>query len=627
MLRAQEEQLRRATLEGAWLTDFYVLTTTEEGAAAVDALVRQAFQGSGPQIVTPVQTRTLTPEEQNYVLLHAATFTPSTRLEPHRATYELYRDATTLLPIQLAAYMAPALFEEGLAATKLERLPALGFYPDMPGAMAWAQQISTETGRITEALLRVAPERFFHTVFAADTGFGKSVAAERLCVESTVQLKSRTIVLGFAPGWTKLHFAPELAGRVVTYQLKPGAAVPFRWNPWRVGQRIQPEQQLFATCEIFMNAGRMGERQYGYMVRAAERMWTEAGVLVNSEPVLAHHRWGQVQNDEWDVLQPVWDTYGLSRVPGKPLALRDLTPWERQALAVYRSRATGFPEWLRILREMLEGRKVLETNDKGKVTEKQIGGLKHGTADYTSLEGLLLRLQVFGMGDLARMFAPGPDTVAVEDLGLLGPADAQWGVAILEGGAAMPAYPKAAIFGLVAWHLYHDAMARREAHINLRGGNQILQIYFEEANKILSGVNTGLSDGKANASAGTTEHFQTMWRDGRRYRVYLHLMVQSPSELPPGILSSCSNAWVGQLKSPADRDVIMALLAWSEKGFVDEDYKRFISRMPRTYGIIKLGYTDNPVYTAPVLARALLLDTREATDEEILAAYAVANGG
>lgn len=627
VLRAQEEQLRRATLEGAWLTDFYVMTATPTGAAAVDATVRQAFQGSGPQIITPVQTRALPQAEQDYLRLHAATFAPSTRLEPRRATYELYRDATTLLPIQLAAYMAPALFEEGLASTKLERLPALAFYPDMPGQMVWAQQISTETGQLTDTLLRVSPERFFHTVFAADTGFGKSVAAERLCVESTRVLKSRTIVLGFAPGWTKLQFAPGLQNRVITYQLQPGAVVPFRWNPWQVGKRIQPEQQLFATCEIFMNAGRMGERQYGYMVRAAERMWLEGGVLVNSDPVLNHRRWGEVQADEWAVLQPVWARHSLTRTVGGTLYLRDLTPWERQALAVFRSRNTGLPRWLELLREMLDGRLVPETNAKtGKVTQKQVGGFKHGTADYTSLEGLLLRLQVFGIGDLARQYAPGVDTVAVEDLGLLGPDGDQWGVAILEGGASMPSYPKAAIFGLVAWHLYHDAMARREEFINRWGANQVLQIYFEEANKILSGVDTGMSEGKS-ASASTTEQFQTMWRDGRRYQTYLHLMVQSPSELPAGILSSCSNAWVGQLKSPADRDVIMALLAWSEKGFVDEDYKRFISRMPKTYGIIKLGYTDDPVTTAPVLARALLLNTREATDAEILDAYRRLSGG
>ena len=229
------------------------MTATPTGAAAVDATVRQAFQGSGPQIITPVQTRALSPEEQDYLRLHAAAFAPSTRLEPRRATYELYRDATTLLPIQLAAYMAPALFEEGLASTKLERLPALAFYPDMPGQMVWAQQISTETGQLTDTLLRVSPERFFHTVFAADTGFGKSVAAERLCVESTRVLKSRTIVLGFAPGWTKLQFAPGLQNRVITYQLKPGAVV-LSAESWQV-ETHPTRTTTLRHRKIFMNAG------------------------------------------------------------------------------------------------------------------------------------------------------------------------------------------------------------------------------------------------------------------------------------------------------------------------------------------------------------------------------------
>jgi hypothetical protein len=32
-----------------------------------------------------------------------------------------------------------------------------------------------------------------------------------------------------------------------------------------------------------------------------------------------------------------------------------------------------------------------------------------------------------------------------------------------------------------------------------------------------------------------------MWRDGRKYNIFLHLLAQTVSELPSGILSSCAN--------------------------------------------------------------------------------------
>jgi hypothetical protein len=176
------------------------------------------------------------------------------------------------------------------------------------------------------------------------------------------------------------------------------------------------------------------------------------------------------------------------------LRVTDLTPPEQQALAVQRSRVTGFPRWL----ELLKAQRDAARNSR----------------DQDSLEGLLLRLEAFTMGGMARIYGPGPDTVAVEDLGLLG--DDAWGLSILEGGAELEDYAKSVILGLVAWHLYTDAVARRRERVNHGDDARLTQLYFEEANKILTGVDTGLSDGRG--LAATSSLFQTMWRDGRKYR-------------------------------------------------------------------------------------------------------------
>ena len=73
-----------------------------------------------------------------------------------------------------------------------------------------------------------------------------------------------------------------------------------------------------------------------------------------------------------------------------------------------------------------------------------------------------------------------------------------------------------------------------------------------------------------------------MFTDGRKFRVYCHLVLQAMSMLPDAILSSCVNHYVGQSKGIRDRDAILAHLAKLEKGFTDEKYKRFAScRLPR----------------------------------------------
>jgi hypothetical protein len=530
--------------------------------------------------------------------------TPSTRRETLAETGEPYRDATLLIPSQLAAYTAPALFEEGAAVTMMERTPAFAFYPELRGPVKLAYQFSTETGRLTETLVRMAKERLFHTAFAADTGYGKSVAAERLAYETTRNFKTQTVVLDFGAGWRKMLNAPGMDGHVEVWQLQPGATRPFRWNPWQVGKRIRPERQLMATCEIFKNSGRMGERQLGYMRRAATQMWQEEGVLTFSESVLRDGKWGHVQRDEWAVLEQVWQEEGMQpRKRKRRQALRDLSPAERQALAVQRSKRTGISRWMEILQEKLDDMNEYER---------------------TSLEGLMLRLEAFTVGGMQEMYGSGADTVAIEDLGLLGGNGDRWGISVLEGGAEMDEYAKSVILGLVAWHLYTDAVVRRRERINTGRDARITQIVFEEANKILSGVDTGMSD-STGSQAATAALYQQMFRDGRKYHIFLYVIVQSPSELSPGILSSCNNVVGGQLKNASDRDVVQAAFGWSEKGFTDEDYKRYISRMPVGYAIMKLGYSMDPSQTAPMLVRPIMLNIKEPTDQEIwVAAQALA---
>ncbi len=605
LLRAQEELLRQATLEGAFLTDAYLLCRTERGAAAAEAAVRQAFHGSELPVVTPVQTRRLTPEEQEYIRLHAMTFTPSTREETVAGALEAYKDSTMLLPLQLAAYVAPGLFEEGVAVTTQERIPAFAFVPDMPGDVVLAHLWSTETGRLTSAQLRLSEDRMFHTAFAADTGYGKTVAAERLAVETARLWKYRTVVLDFGAGWRRLLNAPlgangqTAADRVEVYQVFPGATVPFRWNPLQIGKRVNPERQMVATCEMIRNAGQMGPRQNGYMRRTLKDIYLRHGVLTSYREVLTSVDWGSVQDTEWDVLDAARVEWGLGpRVKTKNLGLDDLETFERQALAVHRSKSVDMTLWYQQLQW---------TMDK----------MAPNSTDRVSLEGVLLRLAPFIEGEMARMYGYGDASMAIEDLGILGPAGDPWGISILEGGAEMDEFAKAVVFSLVAWHLYNDSVVRRRLSIG-RGPQRKLQIFFEEANKVLSGV-AGMDSGESGGQAQTSELWLQMWRDGRKYGCWMHPVFQTASGLPPGILSSCNNAFFSQTKHPQDRDLVMAHLAFSEKGFTDEDYKRFISRMAKAMAICKLGYSMDVTHTTPFLCRPVLVPAIEPSDAELLA--------
>ncbi len=600
ILRTQERLLNIAGQEGAYYTDVYALAGTPQGKQALMGLIAEAFHGT-EDVVTGVQVRDLNEEESAYIALHARAFTPSTRVEEIPQVISGYADSTILNMLQVAAYTAPGMFEQGTALTTQEATPAFAFYPEMPGRVILGRQWSSETGQLSDTLLKLSPERHFHSAFVGDTGFGKSVAAERLAYETTLNWHYRTIVLDFGQGWRKALRWPGLEGRVDVRQLYPGAPRPLRWNFLQVPKRIDASRYRSLVAELFANAGCMGARQLGFMRRALTELYQEQGVLT-TDFSLQGGSMGSLQGEaEARLVREKREAEHISGTVQPGTRLEELSPAELQALAVYRSRNVSPLDWVNRLR-------------------KYLAGIKYDQSSKTSLEGVLLRLEPFAEGQMACQYGPGPDTQAVENLGLAGSAGDPWGLSVIEGGAEMDEFSKAALLSLLATILYFDAVARRRE--GLAGVHfPPLQIFFEEANKILAGVSGGAaSDSNAKDGGNSVSSIiQSMWRDGRKYRIFLHLLAQTVNELPEGILASCANIFVFQTKNPRDRDLILPHLGRSEKGLVNTNYKRYLARIPKTYAVAKLGYSEDVFQMEPVLVRPLQVPGSEPSDRDIVA--------
>jgi hypothetical protein len=603
LYRLAESYLYEASREGAFLTDVYCLTKTPEGQRIVETLVPEAFHGT-QNVLSPVMTRRLDAGERASLLVRAQTLSPSEQREEVPGGLSGYRHAS-LLPIpQAAVYFAPAAFEEGKALTMQERIPPFAFMVDTHGEVELANLISPETGIVTESVCRLSRNLMANFLLAGDTGAGKTIAAERLAVETTSRWHYRTIVLDFGAGWRKVLSSATL-GREhkALYQLHPGATRPLRWNPLQIGLRVDAEEQLFATVNLLANAGRMGERQTGYMRETLRALYTDCGVLLRERAAPATGTaggvdWFRVQEDEAALL-----TGERLAVGKRPVAIgtdvQGLGEQELRRLLRYRSRRATLAAWYARLQERLAT--IPERNQ----------------TDRASIQGVLLRLEPFAVGKLAGMYNDSESPVAIEDLGY------PHGLVVIEGGASMDEYSRAALFSLLAWHLYSDAVARRR---ETAGRDlQPVQLFFEEANKVLTGVGgLGHGEGSSGARAQVSDIFESMWRDSRKYSIYLHLICQSPSEIPGGIVSSCNNSFVFQLKNPRDRDLAMAQLARSEKGFTDEHYKRFLSRMAKATAVLKLGTSMDIARNEPMYVRPIAVDLEE--PDEAALVYLVRNG-
>lgn len=578
ILRQFEGLVNQAAAEGGFMTDALLLVETEEAARAGETLASQAFHGT--TVPTPVLT---VRADDPRVREHALAFLPCHEADPGDPFGGVLwtKYGTLLTAGQVAAYTAPGLVEEATAVVTIAPTPkGLAFYPNMPGDVVLGHQYSPLTRDLTKAQVRLDAERLFHTMFAADTGYGKSVAAMRLAYETTLKWHLRTVILDFGAGWRSLLNASGLEGHVDIRQLWPTAARPLRWNPLQIGRNINPETQWRAFADIFGSVARLGvKRQKQELLDALRAVYLQAGVLVDDREVRSDPQWGIVHPDEVDAAESP---------AGTPLA--DLTLSQRQNLAVYRSGRVD----LSTLYHQVED-KLSRVNPR----DTMLTGV---------LEGILYRMNALVQGAAAAQFTAGPDCVPMEDLAK------PWGVAIIEGGMFLDDFGKAFLLGWAGWHLYTDMVARRVHEVNTN--EPILQIFFEEANKIFAGVDTGGGDDES-GGVSLSQRFGDMFRDARKYKARLHVITQAPSLIPQDIISSCNNLVVGFLKNPKDKDIVLSGIARSEKGFVDEPWRRFLADLQIGMFLGRFPYAFERELQQPFLFRPLPVIAPEPTDEEI----------
>jgi hypothetical protein len=630
LLRGQERLLADAVTEGGFLVDNYYLCRTDRGRTALAELYAQAF--TGPDSVTPAQTRAMTQEEFEYLRNRAMTFTPSTRRETQMGLLETYRDATFLTPLRLAAYTAIGLVEAGRAQTVQERIPPFAFNPHLTGEVTVGRQITFETGEPTDALCRLSREKMAHMCIVGDSGSGKSVLATWLEYQIATQWNYRVVIFDFGRGHRSLMKMIDPT-RFDLYGLDESSPRRIRWNPLQVGQRIAPETQLTQTCEIIGAAGRLGQRQFGFLRDALRQLYLDHGVLTDDPEVQYPEltkavkerpndpsskqrvRLAQVQPEERPILNAARAARGAPPLPKGPIFLHelgaqdnqdDLVRIERdlQVLAVHRSKAVDISLWYDRL-ELVQA------------------GKRSGMPDHTAIEGILLRLSPFRYGALARMYGSGEDSIAIEDLGY------PYGVAVLEGGT-LAEIQKSMVLGLAAFHIYEDAIEKRKETMR-KYGNQKAEhpmfLVLEEAHKIVSGGETASGDNNGSSSGIITVHlWGNLARDSRKYDISYALIGQSPSQFPEEMVTSCGIFSVHTLKGDKDRKMMMSTLAKSTMGFEDNAYLRFISRMPRAQAIWKTAISMDKKEVEPMLIETIMLPVdREPSDPDVRAHFELWN--
>ncbi|MEA2008301.1 MAG: ATP-binding protein, partial [Chloroflexota bacterium] len=516
---------------------------------------------------------------------HAATFLVHDEEDPHDPLLGVLgkRFSTYLTAAQLAAYTAPAIFQEGT----MRAMPAIprdgmAFYPEMKGSVLLGHQFSPETADLTTTPVMLAKDRFIHIMFAGETGSGKTVGAERFAYEAARRWNTRIVVLDFGAGWRKLLNAPGIENQVDVRQLNPTGVRPLRWNPMQISRHITPSMQLASFVDIFSNLSQMGVKQQRHrFFELLEEIYLQHGVLVNYPKVLNDGHWGSVVDA------------AEARLSGGRVgqALRDLDRAQTQKIAVHRSRNVS----LQMLNDAAEQK--LENLPRGdKVGRNIFNGIKFRV-------GALIR------GGTAAQFAAGEDAIDIAEL-----ASAEKRVLVLEGGGEMDQFTKAWLLSWAAWIMYSDMVKRRELQLVSESDADLLMI-FEEANIIFTGMDQ--KDAEQAGAITAADQYNSMFRDSRKYGVRFVVVTQAPSLIPAGVRASCGSLFISKLSDPQDKDIVLSALAKSEKGFRDEAWRRFLADLSTGMTLGRLPYSFDRREMRPFLFMPLILNAKEPTNEEI----------
>ena len=577
VLRGLERVLDAASAEGGFMTQAAIFVEDGQAEKLAAAAVGQAYYGLNTP--TPVCATSVPDEDADAVRQHALACRPCLAVDGDPFGGMLWSRYSTLLTAgMLSAYTRPAWFEEGVATTVQEAEPPFAFYPDLTGEVFMGHQFSFETGELTQAPLLISRDKMFHAMFAADTGFGKSVAAMRLAYETTKKWKFRTLVLEFSTGWRALVNAPGLEGHFQIYQLSPGGSFPMRWNPLEIGRHIDPETQWRAFCDVFGGVARMGvKRQIHDFRRVLKRVYVAAGVLVRDLDVIKDPQWGCVQADEADLIGTPAGT-----------SIKELSPAALQMIAVHRSKQVGLED---LYAEVQEELSRLPPSDR---------------VGRPIMEGIAARLEPLIYGAVGRMFGKGEGSVAVSDLAQ------PWGLCVIEGGDHLDEFSKLFLLTWFGWHAYQDAFMRHAR--GLADSGETVQIFWEELNKIVNGGQGGEEDDGQGGDYLASQLSQ-MWLDSRKANAWLHAITQVPSLIPRPIRQSCATIFFGNEKGADDRDIEVGVLARSEKGFTDEAYRRWLARLPYGQMVVKMGYAGDQRQLEPMKIRPAMLSLPVPPDE------------
>lgn len=564
LLQFQNDRLMKALRgNGAFFTDVYLATDSEESLAAAGTLAKSSWSNDESRIC-PLQVMDLSAEEQNHLIYHFYAFSPDNRKDGIPGRMESYRYSTILLGEEFSAYTHLPRISEGGIFADVGDIPKFAVPSQKNGEVYIGKVLSGErwtqsSGYETPFEFRIDDSELMHGIFTGESRSGKTVAATRFISELTKVRRKKTgkrlriVALDPKQDWRILakFVEPE---RFHFYSLGNPEFLPISLNLCKVPKNVNPQVWADSIIEIFCRAYGLMERGKAILAESLYALYDEAGVFEDS---------------------PNW---------------RDFVP--------QRSAQVTFPKLYERMNKI-----KLDLEDPMKSGKGRMGNEARDA--YTRV---LDRLQIFGrkFSIESRLFGQS-DGIGVDEL--IGKDD----VIVLESYGLETTF-KNFVFGCITSGFFKYAQGHEKGFLADDQYETVLVI--EEANEVLTGSDTAGTGNSSMPSFGGQSEFEKILDQSAGLGLFIFSITQKVADMPSSVIANSGLIFAGKISRPDDVMTIIRKIGREER-YDDRDILKWFPRSPIGWFVCRSSRNFDFKESEPVLVKVEPLNVEPPNNYEL----------
>ena len=564
LLQFQNDRLMKALRgNGAFFTDVYLATDSEESLAAAGTLAKSSWSNDESRIC-PLQVMDLSAEEQNHLIYHFYAFSPDNRKDGIPGRMESYRYSTILLGEEFSAYTHLPRISEGGIFADVGDIPKFAVPSQKNGEVYIGKVLSGErwtqsSGYETPFEFRIDDSELMHGIFTGESRSGKTVAATRFISELTKVRRKKTgkrlriVALDPKQDWRILakFVEPE---RFHFYSLGNPEFLPISLNLCKVPKNVNPQVWADSIIEIFCRAYGLMERGKAILAESLYALYDEAGVFEDA---------------------PNW---------------RDFVP--------QRSAQVTFPKLYERMNKI-----KLDLEDPMKSGKGRMGNEARDA--YTRV---LDRMQIFGrkFSIESRLFGQS-DGIGVDEL--IGKDD----VIVLESYGLETTF-KNFVFGCITSGFFKYAQGHEKGFLADDQYETVLVI--EEANEVLTGSDTAGTGNSSMPSFGGQSEFEKILDQSAGLGLFIFSITQKVADMPSSVIANSGLIFAGKISRPDDVMTIIRKIGREER-YDDRDILKWFPRSPIGWFVCRSSRNFDFKESEPVLVKVEPLNVEPPNNYEL----------